>query len=603
MARSNSRPRPGPTRARAKQAPSAPSPQPDAQPPAPPTPLSELLSLLDPAARPGVRSARTTTIALVTLAGLLIVLLLPFLTRAFHVDDPLFIWAARHIQQDPLDPYGFTVNWYGTSAAMSEVTKNPPLASYYIAAVASVLGWSELALHGAFLIPALAVAIGTYVLSTRFCRSPLLASLAAVLTPVFMVSSVTVMSDMLMLAFWVFAVVCWLAGLDRKNYGLLALAAVLVAGAAITKYFGMALIPLLLLYSLVKERRVGWWIVTLLIPVAVLAWYQWTTQQLYGRGLLLEAAAYASQDHPGFGRFPLARTYVACAFTGGCVASALFFARQLWSWRIVLAGLAFAAATAMLIATRGGLGTFQVPASGGVLLVAQLGIWGTVGISLIALAGLDAFTKRDADALLLFSWTIGTLLFAGVVNWTTNARSILPMVVPAGILIARRLEAVAPLRRRGRLPATVIPLVAAAVLSNAVTWADSAFADVARAGAQAVHDKYPGSPRPLLFEGHWGFQYYMEQLGGKAVDVAATQVAAGDRIVIPSTNTNIQRLPEWIRPREVIELPTTRWLSTMNGGVGAGFYADVYGPLPFAAGRVLPEQFVVYEVPGQLPKP
>jgi hypothetical protein len=84
------------------------------------------------------------------------------------------------------------------------------------------------------------------------------------------------------------------------------------------------------------------------------------------------------------------------------------------------------------------------------------------------------------------------------------------------------------------------------------------------------------------------------------VDVKTTQVAAGDRIVIPTTNTNIIALPDWIKPSDVIELPTTRWLSTMNSGVGAGFYADVYGPLPFAVGRVQPEQFVVYEVPQAL---
>jgi len=414
--------------------------------------------------------------------------------------------------------------------------------------------------------------------------------------------SAMLMSDMLMLASWVFAVYFWMVGLERKNYVMLGLAAALIAASALTKYFGMTLIPLLLLYSIVKQRRVGWWVLSFLIPIAILAWYQWATQRLYGRGLLLDAAAYASQSHPGIGRFSIAKTYVAFAFTGGCVASVLFFARQLWSWRILLGGLAFAAAAAVLIASMGKLGTFQLPASGGGLLAAQLGLWGTVGISLTALAARDAFTHRDADSLLLFSWTIGTLLFAGFVNWTTNGRSILPMVVPAGILIARRLDAMAQPGRRGLLPAAVVPLAAAAVLSVTVTWADSAFADVARAGATEVHTRYGRRQRPLLFEGHWGFQYYMEQSGGKAIDYATAQVAPGDLIVIPTTNTNIEPLPDWVLPRDAIAFPTTSWLSTMNSGVGAGFYADVYGPLPFAAGSIQSEQFVVYEVGLQTPK-
>ena len=74
-------------------------------------------------------------------------------------------------------------------------------------------------------------------------------------------------------------------------------------------------------------------------------------------------------------------------------------------------------------------------------------------------------------------------------------------------------------------------------------------------------------------------------------------------MVIPTTNTNIERLPDWVSPRDAVELRTTSWLSTMNSGVGAGFYADVYGPLPFAAGSIQPEQFVVYEVRPQTPKP
>jgi hypothetical protein len=39
---------------------------------------------------------------------------------------------------------------------------------------------------------------------------------------------------------------------------------------ALTKYFGIALIPLLLVYALAKERRVGAWLLHFLIPIAVL---------------------------------------------------------------------------------------------------------------------------------------------------------------------------------------------------------------------------------------------------------------------------------------------------------------------------------------------
>jgi hypothetical protein len=45
-----------------------------------------------------------------------LVCLVPFLGKPAHIDDPLFIWTAQQIQRHPLDFFGFSVNWYGTSA-------------------------------------------------------------------------------------------------------------------------------------------------------------------------------------------------------------------------------------------------------------------------------------------------------------------------------------------------------------------------------------------------------------------------------------------------------------------------------------------------------
>src|SRR5436305_10942169 len=85
-------------------------------------------------------------LALITAAALA-----PFLNKAFYVDDPLFLWMAHQIVKHPLDPYGFNVNWSSFAQPMSVVMQNPPLCSYYIAAITAFFGWSELALLIAFL--------------------------------------------------------------------------------------------------------------------------------------------------------------------------------------------------------------------------------------------------------------------------------------------------------------------------------------------------------------------------------------------------------------------------------------------------------------------
>jgi 4-amino-4-deoxy-L-arabinose transferase-like glycosyltransferase len=536
--------------------------------------------------------------AIVFLSAFLAILLAVFVGRPFNIDDPLFIWAGRYIQTNPGNPYGFNVNWYGFPMPISEIAKNPPLASYFIALAASLLGWSEPALHFAFMLAAVGVAIGTYLIAARLCAHPLVATLAGILTPVFIVSSLTVMSDVLMLAFFVFAIYLWMKGLDETNHRTLALAAFLAGVSAVTKYFGMALIPLFLVYAAVKKRRAGSWFLHLAIPIAILGWYQWQTRSLYGRGLLFDAVQYAASEKSELSKFPLAKTYADFAFAGACVASSLLFAPQLWRRWTLVGGLMFIAAATVIFVNLQALGPFMLPQDLKThgLLAIQLALWGTAGVSLIALAAADLYNRRDADSLLLFLWIIGTFVFAGFINWTTNGRSVLPMTVPAGILIARRLEmratriAVTPLR------SPVAPLAVALVVSFAVAWADTAFASAARTGAAKVYATY-GSRRAVWFAGHWGFQYYMEQLGAKPVDIKGTPVAVGDVVVVPSTNANVLQMPDTKWPvRSVFEVTPTSWLATMSPALGAGFYSDEFGPLPFVVGSVPPEKFIVFEI-------
>ena len=71
----------------------------------------------------------------------------------------------------------------------------------------------------------------------------------------------------------------------------------------------------------------------------------------------------------------------------------------------------------------------------------QLTFFIAAGFSVMALAAADAWKRRDADSLLLMLWVFGTFIFTGFVNWTINARSVLPLIPAAGILLARRVDA------------------------------------------------------------------------------------------------------------------------------------------------------------------
>src|SRR5689334_15092628 len=114
--------------------------------------------------------------------------LAPFANKAFHIDDTLFLRAAQQIQKHPLDFYGFNLNWFGNTTPMTEAFDNPPLTCYYLALAACIVGWGEPALHLAFLLPALAAVWGMFSLARNFCHRPAIAVVAALLSPVFLIS-------------------------------------------------------------------------------------------------------------------------------------------------------------------------------------------------------------------------------------------------------------------------------------------------------------------------------------------------------------------------------------------------------------------------------
>jgi hypothetical protein len=248
-----------------------------------------------------------------------------------------------------------------------------------------------------------------------------------------------------MLAFWVWAITFWIEGIGTGRLALLFWAAVLVSAASLTKYFGISLLPLMVVHAWLEARSPRVWLPFLAVPVAVLAGYQWLTFQLYGQGLLLNAVAYATRLQVG-GEWP-SKALATCAFTGGGAAVLLFAAPWLWDRRRLALGVGAAVLVGALALQMKQVGIVTVADERAVRwsFVAQLALWVPVGASLIALAAAEWWRRRDSTSLLLLLWILGTMVFAGLVNWSVTGRNILPMLPAAAILIARRLEARRPL--------------------------------------------------------------------------------------------------------------------------------------------------------------
>ena len=509
----------------------------------------------------------------------------PFLNKAFHIDDPLFLWIAQQVSQHPGDPYGFSLNWYETAQPMFSVMQNPPLSSYYMALAATFLGWSEPAMHGAFLVPAVAATLGTFFLARRLCDSPLLAALLTLFTPVFLVSATGVMCDVWLLALWVWSVESWLRGLERHSYRFLLLASVLAAAAALTKYFGASLVPLLAAYTLVRDRRFTYRLLFLLIPVAVIIMYEVMTKAKYGEGLFSNAMIYSWKARTSGEKQLFAQFIIGLSFTGGCLFPAVFYVPFLKSRRVLMSGLAIFVALLLLLYF--GIGRALETGSA---ITAPEALFATIGIGILALAVTDVAQRRTADSVLLSLWVIGTFFFAAIMNWSITARTLLPMAPAVMILLLRRFNT--SQASNGRT--LWWPLLPAALVSLLVTTADYKVANTARLASSYFQKRFQTEPGTVWFEGHWGFQYYMEQWRAKPVDQNERGIVSGDLVIIPVNNTNIS-LPATPGRPEQVNFPQFL-LATMSPETGAGFYSSRWGPLPWVFARIPPEPYLVFRV-------
>jgi hypothetical protein len=544
-------------------------------------------------------------VELLVLAAAMLACLLPFASKALTIDDPLFVWAAQHICRHPFDFFGYDVNWYLTAEPMSGVTQNPPGTCYYLALAGALVGWSEVALHCAMLLPTWALLWGTYRLAERFRIRPLPAALLTLLTPVTLVCASSVMCDVMMLALWVWTVIVWDRGLREDHPGLLFLGGMLIALTTITKYYGVCLIPLLGVYSYALNRN-AWrrWAAALGLAVLLLADYQLIFLWLYGRGGLAGAVGYAASFGAGSFGGRVFRLFEGIGFIGGCVGVAAVPAVLLLPARsrlLVLAVAVVAAGSALLLTATsepapGYIQTASPFVDGGSTyqrneLFSQFMLWVVGGTGVLLLAADDLRTRRDAVALLLFLWILGTAVFAMYVNWALNGRSVLPLVPAFAMILVRRLQ-----REQGWImPAILLP---AAALALAVTVADAGMADANRTAARQLAAEYPPPPgQTLWFRGHWGFQYYMQQAGAKVWDDEKMAARRGEILVIPFNNNN-HMPPESITEIATLDVEACPWATTMSPKSGAGFYACSFDwrPLPFAFTHAPPEHFVVYRL-------
>jgi 4-amino-4-deoxy-L-arabinose transferase-like glycosyltransferase len=518
---------------------------------------------------PGCRKEQLA-LALITIA-----LLVPFLTKPFHIDDPLYLLMARQIHAHPWQPYNFSTNYLGHPQPMWEIALNPPGMGYFLAALTKVFGEWEFPLHAVFLVfPLLAVG-SAYHIARRFTSRPFFVALCFAVTPILVVSSTNLSSDVAAFALFLSSVALLLEALEgRRSWGLLS--GVAAAAAVLTKYNMVFVIPLLGLAAILFDRRPWRHLMALLIPVAALLGWEAVNLLQFGHSHLLASTQFMENQH-----LPLSVKMTAAAaflFLGAGSAPVFLLARlgERKAWIALV--MAFGAALLFMRGYAAWSSRFE--GASALWLLTTTAAAG--GLACIGLA-LRGVVQMNRKSVFLAAWLVGALVLAVFFSHFVAARFIEPALLPAILLWH-------PHARRWTSRAAIL---LSAVLALLVASADFDLAVGYRAMAEGIHAKYGSMGGRLFFEGQWGLQYYFERHGDRRMNDRELFFAPGDRLVMRGVREGMAPYPvsgsvpgRFIGvTQEVLEYRSHVPITAMTHETGAGFYSSLWGPLPFSWGK------------------
>lgn len=184
-----------------------------------------------------------------------------------NIDDSFYIRSADNILRTPSNPYSTPYLCEGSDMKTTlKIIANGPFTYGYIALVKHVFGENEVKLHLSFCIFYLIALYSVYALAGAITGSGFLPALIFAANPYVLESSMTVTSDMPFTAFFLLSLVLFIKG-DDKNDSVWLFGSGIVAGLAIlTKYTGLLLPLLFVIYLAIMQKRPSDRLPYLLLP-------------------------------------------------------------------------------------------------------------------------------------------------------------------------------------------------------------------------------------------------------------------------------------------------------------------------------------------------
>lgn len=437
-------------------------------------------------------------------------IVLAFGNSAFRIDEPNMLALARQIAAEPLDPYGFEINWLGTSEPAFKILSNPPMLPYWLAGWASIFGWTEMSIRLAMLPFGLMLLYAGMRLAALFDAPPLWVAGAALASPVFVLSGILAMPDMPAAALGTLAVVAAIRYGRHGGWGVLVIGMLAAGAAPLFKYNAITLVaPLAVLTAISAERRWGRLLLAASPAVGLILWSA-ISAHWYGEPHMVASARFQSDgSNPNIVAFLLPMIGLA-VIPFPLLTSGSSRRRGL---RIALVGGA---------AIAGSLGGWLLEYP--VYAVLLIGLGTALGAHAIVVAAESALSGRHDgwERMALGAWIAANLLLQFRLLLLAT-RYLLPIVIPIAVLLWTGRRRPSGLR--------TVALIIAGAFALALASGDARQGNLYR---EAVRE-LPADV-DLLFDGHWGLQHYAEKRGGRSVEGDETTILDQGQLLIRASH-------------------------------------------------------------------
>ena len=537
--------------------------------------------------------------------GLLVILAvgaqLPFVGRAYFIDDYYHSIVARHIVHNPADPYGFTAGelsgpMEGWTPGEAPWLVNPPGMHYLLAGAMFLVGPDNVTGQRIlFLVfPALSVVL-MYFFARRHVAHPTAATVLMSLTPAFLVTSIGLMIDSPLLTFALATVVFLDEAVERRSVWWGVASAVCLGCCILVKYTGgaMAMVAAAMLWAR-RSRIRSWvpWVGYAAVPVVMFgAWTVWNVASHGGSHFLRSLQSIRIET-------PAAKLFSQLCFFSGClvfpaVLPAVWILRRRRVPLYSALGL-WVMSAAMLAGPAGGFSLLQGAMLGCLLATAVVGI---------VYVGAVLLRCNDQTVTVCLVWwvTVFVLMYRSI-GWAA-ARYYLLLLPPTAVLVVATVERlIAEERLRRALVGVAVALTGTVAVLAGI--ADYLQAEVNRRIAADVRVYRPSADRRAFFIGNsfLGYTAYLERDGWRMYH-GSEPLRAGDQVLVcrmlsqPVTNRLMPLVG--VLPAAAVPVRTFRYESgfpvrVMSKRASAGFYGSFIGSLPVAFSRDTLEVFDLF---------